>query len=283
MAEQKLIDSQLWADHIIHCPGIMKRADAYMKKKALNAKRQADSRARNKEKKEKEAQESNALQSQSNALLTPNNADVTPSKANAESHRQIQDQDPISTQITDPVNICTAEPRFDKGDLPVFSESRPNLVVVSPGFQPQKTLDYVQPSPVNNLAEQRKDDCSAAPPVDPVKIFIDIYNQDKPSRWAGCRKTSDLRTKWIKKFVKEHKAESTELFQKALRWAAQDPWWSSMSLGFNTLTHKEHVLEFAERWDAIASQPSSQANVDDLVMNVMRKKFEERNGRAANW
>jgi predicted transcriptional regulator len=28
---------------------------------------------------------------------------------------------------------------------------------------------------------------------------------------------------------------------------------------------------------------SSQTNVDDLVMNVLRKKFEEQNGRAANW
>jgi hypothetical protein len=164
-----------------------------------------------------------------------------------------------------------------------FLGSRPNLRLVSSTFHPQPTLESLEQSPVNNLSLVVTDECSAAPPVDPVQAFIDIYNQDKPSRWAGCRKTSDLRTKWIKKFVKEHKAESTELFQKALMWAAQDSWWSSMPLGFDTLTHKGHVLEFAERWDAIASQPSSQTNVDDLVMNVLRKKFEEQNGRAANW
>ena len=49
MAEQGLIDSQLWAEHIIFAPGMAKRADRYIQVKQAAAERKRRQRARDKQ------------------------------------------------------------------------------------------------------------------------------------------------------------------------------------------------------------------------------------------
>jgi len=58
MAELGLIDSQLWADHVIFAPGISKRADAYMRRKALAAERKRQQRERDRQAREAANQQS---------------------------------------------------------------------------------------------------------------------------------------------------------------------------------------------------------------------------------
>jgi hypothetical protein len=82
IAEQNLIDSQLWAEHVIYSPGIIGRADDYMKKKAQNAKRQADYREKNKAEKIEEKRVSNALLTVTNEESN----DVTLSKTHSYSN-----------------------------------------------------------------------------------------------------------------------------------------------------------------------------------------------------
>lgn len=53
MANLGLIDSQMWAEHIVVVPGISKRADDYMQKKAADAIRQKRSRDKKKQEKER--------------------------------------------------------------------------------------------------------------------------------------------------------------------------------------------------------------------------------------
>ena len=67
LSEVKLIDSQLWAEHHIYCPGIIKRADSYISQKLA-----ARERKRNQRQREKEQN----LQS-SHKDVTRDNADVT--------------------------------------------------------------------------------------------------------------------------------------------------------------------------------------------------------------
>jgi len=49
MAEQGLIDPQLWAEHVIFAPGMIKRADRYLQVKAAAAERKRKQREREKE------------------------------------------------------------------------------------------------------------------------------------------------------------------------------------------------------------------------------------------
>lgn len=108
MAEQNLIDAQLWAEHFIHCPSIMKRADAYIKKKALNAKHQATFREKNKHKKDLSAQDSKGLLNQDKPLLSLIDADVRRSEAHS-------DPDP------DPEKKIKEIPQTPFEDFPRFS------------------------------------------------------------------------------------------------------------------------------------------------------------------
>lgn len=54
MAEQGLIDGQLWAEHVIMAPGITERSDEYMRQKALATERKRQQREREKQAKEAE-------------------------------------------------------------------------------------------------------------------------------------------------------------------------------------------------------------------------------------
>ena len=67
LCEVKLIDPQLWAEHHIYCPGIIKRADSYISQKAAARERKRKQRQREKE------------QNQVNCHtdVTRDNADVT--------------------------------------------------------------------------------------------------------------------------------------------------------------------------------------------------------------
>ena len=55
MSEVGLIDSQLWAEHYIYCPGIIKRADAYVSEKVAAKERKRRQRERAKALKEQES------------------------------------------------------------------------------------------------------------------------------------------------------------------------------------------------------------------------------------
>ncbi len=52
MAEIRLIDPQLWAEHVIHAPGISKRADQYLRQKERAAERKRLQRERQRQAKE---------------------------------------------------------------------------------------------------------------------------------------------------------------------------------------------------------------------------------------
>lgn len=261
MAEQKLIDAQLWAEHVIHCPGIIKRADTYVQKKALNAKRQATFREKGKSKKEQVSQEGNAL-------LTHNNADVTLSyaNANAEDQSQIQDQDLISTQTIDLKDLRTAEPRTcETGEGVIFGheESKPILTLVKP---PSNQNSFHSPPP-----------CSAPPPQDGLNLIFQIYNQDKPEHWAACKALNEKRKKVVRAFLKEHKERSVEIFQAALSFAAQDPFWSDPKkrFDFDTVFEKNRAVQFSERWEESSRETRGQRG-ERLAREALQELIQER-------
>lgn len=91
-----LIDAQLWADQVVHIPGIQKRADEYVKKKAKNAERQAAYKARLKE---EESRVSNALPvtgKEESRVSNDHLPEITPSEIRDQIQRSDSKSDPES-------------------------------------------------------------------------------------------------------------------------------------------------------------------------------------------
>jgi hypothetical protein len=174
------------------------------------------------------------------------------------------DSDPENNQAIASQSTFTAEPRSHVVEVNTCDEGQPLMQVES------------HPSHVNNIGLALKDECSAAPRVDPAEVLMEIYNQDKPEKWAACRTTNDKRRKWIRTFVKEHKKDSIELFRKALWFAAQDPWWGSKVLGFDTLTHSGNVLKLAERYEGAASRETREQRDERLAVEAIQELMEEK-------
>ena len=75
MAEQKLIDAQLWADHVICAPGITKRADDYVRQKEQAAERKRQQRERDRQARDlvkKTSRVTDAGQAESHTSVTTN-------------------------------------------------------------------------------------------------------------------------------------------------------------------------------------------------------------------
>lgn len=105
LSEVGLIDSQLWAEHHIYCPGIAKRADAYVAEKLAARERKRKQREREKANKETELSQP----------VTRDNCDVTGS------HKTVLtrvDPDPYSDPYSDPEKKDQERPPFSGSNTP---------------------------------------------------------------------------------------------------------------------------------------------------------------------
>lgn len=104
LSEVGLIDSQLWTEHYIYSPGIIKRADAYVAQKL--AARERKRRQREREKALKEAELSQEV--------TCDNIDVTPS------HKAV-----LTREDPDPDPDLDLDPRIEMSLSPKSDETKP--------------------------------------------------------------------------------------------------------------------------------------------------------------
>lgn len=118
---------------------------------------------------------------------------------------------------------------------------------------------------------------SAVPPQSGLDLIFQIYSQDKPEHWAACKALNEKRRKVVRAFLREHKDRSVEVFQAALHFAAQDPFWSDpkKKFDFDTLFEKNRAVQFAERWEGGTGETREQRG-ERLAREAVQELMQER-------
>jgi len=227
MAEQGLIDAQLWAEHVIYAPGMAKRADQYMQAKQAAAERKRRQRER-----DREALSRVTPVGQShchNTVTTNTDPDPDP---NSDPEKDLE-RTPLTPQGGD----SSGATEQDKVELPsLFSENE-------------------QPENLSTGSETYS--CSAPPKKGKpdYQRWIETYLANKPKAWSGIEKIEGIpsREKCVARGLAAYGGNEDEAIKRlelALRYVKKvnEPFWIDKAHSFETILRRDtmHMIGWAE-------------------------------------
>jgi hypothetical protein len=131
----------------------------------------------------------------------------------------------------------------------------------------ENNLSQNQPDFVDSSIVEIKSSGAAAIFSGTIGGFLGAYSQDKPPLWADVSKSTPSRERAFKALIKVYGDQNAALqaFREALAFCRQDSWWASKSLSLDNVLTNGKVVELAEKWQVIASNPQKRQALSILA------------------
>lgn len=156
----------------------------------------------------------------------------------------------------------------------VYEVTLDNSDTLKSHSEPDPTSHSPEP-PVQTVHEQKGSE-AVTTKLSKFKLacqeVVEAYNRDKPESWAAMRVLNKNREKALKPFYEQLGDELVATVSAACWFAAQDKFWGTKAMTFDTLLRDNRLLAFAERTVAIQSS-NKQANGDRIYEEIMSWQF----------